>query len=431
MTVAAWDSLGHLNLILAIEAEFGVHFSADDVIGMESLGAIRQVLRNREVEILNGYAPMKRKVCVVVTARPSYSRIKTALKAIVAHPDLELQLVVAASALLDRYGNAVELHRAGRVPHRRARLHGARRREPDRDGQDDGPGAARAGHGLRQPQARRRRDGRRSLRDAGDRRGRGLHEHSGRPHPGRRSHRLDRRESPARRHQARRPAPGFDRQGGRAASSAWAKSPRSCSSPAVRRSTSPPRCCAEPGPRLRSRSSKYGGVGAPLDLSTRLPGRHAAPGDDRIRAGAGAGLRDAAGRARLGCCRRLWFWPNVDAGSDGTSSGIRAFREIEDRRTSTSSRTWRRPISCACSTTARCLIGNSSVGIRECSYLGVPVVNIGSRQIRPRSRSQRASTWATRARRSRTPCSTIWATADTPATRCTAMVMQAPASPIV
>ena len=47
---------------------------------------------------------MPRKVCVVVTARPSYSRIKSALKAIQAHPDLELQLVVAASALLDRYG---------------------------------------------------------------------------------------------------------------------------------------------------------------------------------------------------------------------------------------------------------------------------------------------------------------------------------------
>jgi UDP-N-acetylglucosamine 2-epimerase len=26
------------------------------------------------------------------------------------------------------------------------------------------------------------------------------------------------------------------------------------------------------------------------------------------------------------------------------------------------------------------VIGNSSVGIRECSYLGVPVVNIGTRQ---------------------------------------------------
>ena len=29
---------------------------------------------------------------------------------------------------------------------------------------------------------------------------------------------------------------------------------------------------------------------------------------------------------------------------------------------------------------ARCLLGNSSVGIREGSYLGVPVVNVGSRQ---------------------------------------------------
>ena len=29
---------------------------------------------------------------------------------------------------------------------------------------------------------------------------------------------------------------------------------------------------------------------------------------------------------------------------------------------------------------ADCLIGNSSVGIRECAYIGVPVVNIGTRQ---------------------------------------------------
>ena len=50
---------------------------------------------------------MARKVCVLVTARPSYSRIKTALHAIKQHADLELQLVVAASALLDRYGMAV------------------------------------------------------------------------------------------------------------------------------------------------------------------------------------------------------------------------------------------------------------------------------------------------------------------------------------
>ena len=52
---------------------------------------------------------MTRKVCVVITARPSYARIRTALEAIRDHDDLELQLVVAASALLDRYGNAVNV----------------------------------------------------------------------------------------------------------------------------------------------------------------------------------------------------------------------------------------------------------------------------------------------------------------------------------
>ena len=51
---------------------------------------------------------IKRKICVVITARPSYSRIKTALQAIKEHPQLDLQLVVAGSALLDRYGTAVE-----------------------------------------------------------------------------------------------------------------------------------------------------------------------------------------------------------------------------------------------------------------------------------------------------------------------------------
>ena len=29
---------------------------------------------------------------------------------------------------------------------------------------------------------------------------------------------------------------------------------------------------------------------------------------------------------------------------------------------------------------SRCLVGNSSAGIRECAYLGVPAVNIGNRQ---------------------------------------------------
>ena len=51
---------------------------------------------------------MKR-VCVVVGSRANYSSIKSAMRAIVAHPELELQLVVGASALLDRYGTVLEL----------------------------------------------------------------------------------------------------------------------------------------------------------------------------------------------------------------------------------------------------------------------------------------------------------------------------------
>jgi UDP-hydrolysing UDP-N-acetyl-D-glucosamine 2-epimerase len=51
---------------------------------------------------------MKR-VCVVVGSRANYSSIKTAMREIRRHPDLELQLVVGASALLDRYGTVLDL----------------------------------------------------------------------------------------------------------------------------------------------------------------------------------------------------------------------------------------------------------------------------------------------------------------------------------
>ncbi|MDQ6812719.1 MAG: UDP-N-acetylglucosamine 2-epimerase [Bacteroidota bacterium] len=47
----------------------------------------------------------KRKICVVITARPSYSRIKTTLQAIKKHSKLELQIVLAGPALLNKYGN--------------------------------------------------------------------------------------------------------------------------------------------------------------------------------------------------------------------------------------------------------------------------------------------------------------------------------------
>lgn len=63
-----------------------------------------------------------RKVCAVVGSRANYSSIKSALRAIQDHPDLELQLIVGASAILDRYGAVVDLIEAdGFIP--AARLH--------------------------------------------------------------------------------------------------------------------------------------------------------------------------------------------------------------------------------------------------------------------------------------------------------------------
>ncbi len=53
-----------------------------------------------------------RKICVVVNSRANYGRIKSAMQAIQAHPDLELQTIVGASALLYRFGHAVDVIRA-------------------------------------------------------------------------------------------------------------------------------------------------------------------------------------------------------------------------------------------------------------------------------------------------------------------------------
>jgi UDP-hydrolysing UDP-N-acetyl-D-glucosamine 2-epimerase len=50
-----------------------------------------------------------RKVCVVVGSRANYSSIKSVMRAVKAHPDLQLQLVVGASALLDRFGSVVDI----------------------------------------------------------------------------------------------------------------------------------------------------------------------------------------------------------------------------------------------------------------------------------------------------------------------------------
>ena len=78
----------------------------------------------------------------------------------------------------------------------------------------------------------------------------------------------------------------------------------------------------------------------------------------------------------------LWFWPNIDAGSDGTSSGIRAFRESNELENVHFFKNMNGLDFLNLLDNSIALIGNSSVGIRECSFLGVPVINIGTRQNR-------------------------------------------------
>ena len=78
----------------------------------------------------------------------------------------------------------------------------------------------------------------------------------------------------------------------------------------------------------------------------------------------------------------FWFWPNVDAGSDSSSAAIRRYREANDPAhiyflKNLSPENFLRLLK-----RSRCIIGNSSAGIRECAFLGVPTVNIGSRQSR-------------------------------------------------
>jgi UDP-hydrolysing UDP-N-acetyl-D-glucosamine 2-epimerase len=53
-----------------------------------------------------------RKICIVIGSRANYSSIKSAMRAVRDHPELELQLVLGASALLDRYGAVANLVRA-------------------------------------------------------------------------------------------------------------------------------------------------------------------------------------------------------------------------------------------------------------------------------------------------------------------------------
>lgn len=50
-TVSTWDSLNHLTLVLALETEFGITLTPQNVFDMRSVGLMQTILRNHGVDI--------------------------------------------------------------------------------------------------------------------------------------------------------------------------------------------------------------------------------------------------------------------------------------------------------------------------------------------------------------------------------------------
>lgn len=76
----------------------------------------------------------------------------------------------------------------------------------------------------------------------------------------------------------------------------------------------------------------------------------------------------------------IWFWPNPDHGSHEISHEIRKVRENATLSNVRFIVNLPPEEFVALATNAKALIGNSSFGIREASFIGLPVVNIGKRQ---------------------------------------------------
>jgi UDP-hydrolysing UDP-N-acetyl-D-glucosamine 2-epimerase len=320
---------------------------------------------------------MRRKVCVVVTARPSYSRIETALRAIVETPELELLLVLGASALLDRYGDARRhIERAGFVP--AAHVFNVL------EGGTLATMAKTAGLGMLE------------LATVFD------------------NLKPDVVVTIADRYETLATAaaaaymniPVAHVQGGEVTGSIDEKvrhavtkladlhlvaTPRAAER-VIRMGEDPATVVVTGCPSIDLACEvlrhpdldfdpleRYGGVGSVLDLKGEylVVLQHPVTTEHNL---ARCQVLETLHAVRAVGVPTLWFWPNVDAGTDGISSGIRAFRE-NARPENIRFFKGMAPLDfLRLAHASRCLVGNSSLGIRECSFLGVPAVNIGTRQ---------------------------------------------------
>ncbi|QTE23047.1 UDP-N-acetylglucosamine 2-epimerase [Polaribacter cellanae] len=321
-----------------------------------------------------------KKICVVVTARPSYSRIKTALTAIKNHPELELQLVIAGAALLGRYGNAVDFieNDGFKIDEKVFMV---------LEGENPTSMAKTTGLGVME-----------------------LANVFYRLQPDAVITIADRFETIATSIAASyQNIPLIHIQGGevtgnidekvRHANTKLADLHLVASEDAKERILKMgenPKMIFNTGcPSIDLASEiknnpkldfdpieKYGGVGAETkwkDEGYIVVMQHPVTTEY---ASARKDVEQTLQAVYELNIPTFWFWPNVDAGSDGTSNGIRTFREIKKPENIHFFKNMEPQDFLKLLINSKCLIGNSSAGIRECSYLGVPVVNIGSRQNR-------------------------------------------------
>jgi len=319
----------------------------------------------------------KRKVCVVVTARPSYSRIRSVLKALKAHAGIELQLVVAASALLERYGQVIENIKNDGF-HVDAQVYMVV------EGENLVTSAKSTGVGLME------------LATVFD----GL--------------RPDIVVTVADRYETIATAiaaafmniPLAHLQGGEVTGNIDEKVRHAITKLADYHLVATQmaadrviRMGEEPGfvfvtgcpsidiaadvlasPVLTINPFKqYAGVGVEVDLSNGyvVVMQHPVTSEHEK---ARQQVTETLYAIKDLEVPTLWFWPNVDAGSDGTSKGIRVFRELEHPDKIYFFKNMPPGDFLRLINKSSCIVGNSSVAIRECSYLGVPAVNIGSRE---------------------------------------------------
>lgn len=135
------------------------------------------------------------------------------------------------------------------------------------------------------------------------------------------------------------------------------------------------------GKELNRIFDTYEGVGDHLDLSKGflLVSQHPVTTEfENTRSQMNETL-DALDRLRL---PTILLWPNADAGGDSISKAIRTFREKRDPKWLHVFKNLPTNVYIELMDATSCLVGNSSSGIREGAFIGTPVVNVGSRQTR-------------------------------------------------